>query len=1089
MVILLTLLISTLSSEHVFSMDQKIEGKGLSTPLELDLEFGDADHILITASQDSADYVLELKQRGHEKPILKVNIPSMKGLEEYLLVDKGDCNRCYLNMYGLEEVDRSSPYQLKLERFYGDVEVEKVELLKKITSVAELRSKIHESQGERRNRLMSEFSIKLQQAASIRVSSDDRKYQLHLLTLLAETLFYVDKEAEQKQTLNYILELTHGDNSKYRAQAFYELAPLEKNVVVQRQYYNEGMSIAKEIGDRHLLAMGANYKATNLVRDGRIEEGIVSLKVASDIYSTTGRWRNLFEPLHNLSWANQRLNNFTESLSYATQQKLLAERYKNEEHAIWALYNLGRSYRGLGEWFEAEKFYEEALAIQTSIAHQKKTTLALSKAYLYQEMTQGLLEFGAFDLAADFVIKVKQEFGEQAYASRSIKVTQLEADIAMARLDYKLAEQKYLRVLDYDVENSRTRSEGETLLRLAELKMRQNEFVLAENFNSKALKIISTTDDHDLKVDAFSQTVALLHGLGASEDAAKLITQTERFVEKFASEEKRARFNYRKATVAKVLGNNRSAILALDRSIEIIEQILPKVRRRDLRQSYFALQKDVFETKISILLEQGSSSILQALKLAEAYKSRTLEEEIFSPNNLNQISAEQKAHRASIHSLIQSQATEWYGSGDAEPEKILAKARETSYELERLESKIIERQVIRGKLETNSTDSDFSVRENELVAYYFIGTHKSWLWTLTNNALDVIELPSRDEIIELVGPVKYQFSHSPIERVDIPPWKEHQALVNLSSAVLFPLKKVLDLNKIERITVIPDGPINGLPFAPLVLSENQPPLILSYPISYLPSLGARAALTQRSQAAQAGEARTVLVVADPVGKTNSRFELSALPHSKEEALAIKSIFGADAELLLSNNARKQSFLKRLSKRYSIMHFATHGLLNEQVPALSGLVFSEGATGNDVWLSSEIRNANITAGLVVLSACETSVGKRVAGEGLFSLSRAFIQGGANQVIGTLWKVEDKATSKLIGEFYSELAKESKTVSQTLQHAQSLIYQDEEHDWTDPYYWAGFQLQGSEYRLNLTAQKKVSDATKHIDSGYNEAQNVN
>ena len=111
--------------------------------------------------------------------------------------------------------------------------------------------------------------------------------------------------------------------------------------------------------------------------------------------------------------------------------------------------------------------------------------------------------------------------------------------------------------------------------------------------------------------------------------------------------------------------------------------------------------------------------------------------------------------------------------------------------------------------------------------------------------------------------------------------------------------------------------------------------------------------------------------------------------------------------------------------YRIIHFATHGLVNSEHPELSGLVLSlvdkDGKPQNGFLQLQDIYNLNLPADLVVLSACETALGKEISGEGLIGLTRGFMYAGASRVVASLWKVSDVATAKLMAEFLSRHGK--------------------------------------------------------------------
>jgi CHAT domain-containing protein len=147
-------------------------------------------------------------------------------------------------------------------------------------------------------------------------------------------------------------------------------------------------------------------------------------------------------------------------------------------------------------------------------------------------------------------------------------------------------------------------------------------------------------------------------------------------------------------------------------------------------------------------------------------------------------------------------------------------------------------------------------------------------------------------------------------------------------------------------------------------------------------------------------------------------------------------------------------------QYRIVHFATHALLDNEHPELSGLVLSlvdrNGKPQNGFLDLEDVYNLNLPVDLVVLSACETGLGKEINGEGLIGLTRGFMYAGAPRVVASLWKVDDVATAELMGRFYRGMMKEGLRPAAALRRAQLAMWKQKR--WTDPYYWAAFTIQG-------------------------------
>jgi CHAT domain-containing protein len=151
------------------------------------------------------------------------------------------------------------------------------------------------------------------------------------------------------------------------------------------------------------------------------------------------------------------------------------------------------------------------------------------------------------------------------------------------------------------------------------------------------------------------------------------------------------------------------------------------------------------------------------------------------------------------------------------------------------------------------------------------------------------------------------------------------------------------------------------------------------------------------------------------------------------------------------------------ENYRIVHFATHSLLNSKHPELSGVLLSlvdeQGRAQERGMLTlGEVYNLKLPAEVVVLSACQTALGKDVKGEGLIGLTRGFMYAGARRVIASLWQVHDAATAELMELFYEGmLGKERLRPAEALRRAQIAMWRSRTN-WSAPSYWAAFTLQG-------------------------------
>jgi tetratricopeptide (TPR) repeat protein len=189
--------------------------------------------------------------------------------------------------------------------------------------------------------------------------------------------------------------------------------------------------------------------------------------------------------------------------------------------------------------------------------------------------------------------------------------------------------------------------------------------------------------------------------------------------------------------------------------------------------------------------------------------------------------------------------------------------------------------------------------------------------------------------------------------------------------------------------------------------------------------------------------------------------IARLAFSRREAKAIMASAPARGGLLaLDFRASRETATGPELSQYRIVHFATHGLLDSEHPELSGVIlslFDEHGRRQDGFLElNEIYNLNLPAELVVLSACQTALGKDVRGEELVGLTRGFMYAGARRVVASLWKVDDSATAELMGQFYREMLGKGARPAEALRAAQLHMWRQPR--WRSPYFWAAFTLQG-------------------------------
>ena len=375
--------------------------------------------------------------------------------------------------------------------------------------------------------------------------------------------------------------------------------------------------------------------------------------------------------------------------------------------------------------------------------------------------------------------------------------------------------------------------------------------------------------------------------------------------------------------------------------------------------------------------------------------------------------------------------------------------------------------------------------KESVLLHYFLGETRSFLWLVTPASLQSFELPARAELEALARTVYEELSHLTFGM----PCPGQDALLALSGALIGDVKNQI-ANK--RLVVVADGALAYLNFSALpdpnaeapLPGDCHPPLLNSHEVVYLPS-ATILAVQRKTDAFRPTVRNAIVVFADPVYDTDdSRLVdvhiaktthaattaqpvhdfAASLPErlieTSREASTIAAIASDwQTEIYLGFSANKKMFSAKAAGDYRVLHLATHGILDSQRPSMSSLLLSQfsvdGRPQDGHLRLQDIYNLRLKSDLVVLSGCETALGRKLRGEGFIGLTRGFLYAGARTVISSLWRVEDKATAEFMKHFYLSLMRNGTAPAEALRYAQLKMANNQR--WRKPYYWAAFVLQ--------------------------------
>jgi CHAT domain-containing protein/Tfp pilus assembly protein PilF len=596
---------------------------------------------------------------------------------------------------------------------------------------------------------------------------------------------------------------------------------------------------------------------------------------------------------------------------------------------------------------------------------------------------------------------------------------------------------------------------------------------------------------------------------GETERARQKYQQALSIFDKLSDRVNQAAIYYALGRLELLARNYVAAESYLGKSIDFTEDIRRIPASSDLIAAFSATVHDRYETYIECLMRRRQTQsadglVVRAFESSELGRSRSLVELLratgtnLSPNLDADLAAQEKSLRQSLRVK--------------EDSKVIMLSRAHKQEsLDELEAELAqlrtEYKQVTDNIRTVCPSCEHITRpvawtlaqiqqevisdDETMLLEYSLGKEASYVWAVTRDRITSYELPSQTRIEEAALKVYKLLSVPPgTEPVD----ELSPAIRELSQMILTPV--AAELSK-RRIIVVADGTLNYIPFQVLQASPTDAePLVAKYEIINAPSATTLGEL--RQEAARRKPAPKVLVAfGNPVfapsvqhqdAKVNEQsasaeFEggrlssalrdtelnrdtfdpsvLQPLFYAKRELANLRELaVGEDVFVVTDFSATREQLLGTDLTQYEILHFATHGLLNAKRPESSGLLLStigrDGQKLNGFVGLQDIYSLRAPVDLVVLSACQTALGKDVRGEGLVGLTRGFMYAGASSVAATLWKVEDKATAELMKQFYAQLLQKGLPPGAAMREAQNNIRQ--RPYWRSPYYWAAFTLQG-------------------------------
>ncbi|MDY6939588.1 MAG: tetratricopeptide repeat protein [Cyanobacteriota bacterium] len=854
------------------------------------------------------------------------------------------------------------------------------------------------------------------------------------------------------------------------------------------EYYNQALLIYQAVGDRAWEATTLHNIGAVYYSLGEKLEALELFNQALPLHQAIGDRTGVATILTNIGLVYADFGEQLKALEYYNQALPLHQAVGDRAGMATTLHNMGAVYFTLGEKQKALEFYNQALSLDRAIDNRAGVATILNNiGLLYADL-------GEHQQALDFynqALPLSQAVGNRAGVATTLNNIGLVYD---ALGENQKALDFYNQALPLHQAIGDRYGMATTLHNMGAVYFTLDQKQKALDFYNQALPLHQAVGNRAGVATILNNIGTVYANLGENQQALEFYNQALPVHQAVGNLSGEAPTLINLASLYLRQNNLTEALTFTNAAIDIIEQLRSNIASDDLRMSYFATVQQYYQFQIDLLMqlhqqhpERGYDT--QAFNTSERSRARVLLELLYeshldirqgvSPQLLTQedelLRKLTNIETQRIANLSGEDTGDEIASLDAQTDEVLAKldllkvelkADNPAYAALKYPSPLTLSQVQQQVLDSDS-----------LLLQYAIGEDRSYLWAVTSTNMTVHTLPGAAELAEAIDPFRSVLETSGNTESDIA-----DTAKALGELILDP---VADQLPGKRLIVVADGDLHAIPFAALATpgQSDYVPLIADREVVNLPSASA-VAISREQVARRTPAPKTLAVLANPVftandprlgGQTASTElpvelqrnlrdldlrNVARLPYTRQEADTLLALVPDDQRTAVFDFDADYDWITQTQlNRYRYIHFATHGFANPNMPELSGILLSlvnsqGGKRENGILRLHDIFNLNLSAELVVLSACQTGLGTDTNGEGLIGLTRGLMYAGTPRTLVSLWNVNDEKTSILMSKFYRGMLDEGLTPAASLRQAQIQMWEE----YRDPNLWAAFVLQG-------------------------------
>ena len=832
----------------------------------------------------------------------------------------------------------------------------------------------------------------------------------------------------------------------------------------------KSVQINPELGNAHNI-IGAIHYVT-----GQFDEALESFELSLRLFQATDDKKGEASAITNIGAIHGELGNLKEALEYYLKALELDREIGFQRGEMIALNNVAEFYRASGDLTRALEHYTMSLELSEDLGSKTGTAACFNYiGSIHYDMGNlaRALEFQkeALELHRELGIERSQaiDLGDMAVVYRGLG----DLTEALRCLEESLGLERELRARSY---------EAKDLNSMAEIYRELGDLSASVDCCSQALHLYRELGDRVGEANSLNE-MGLVHFESHNYDQAlECLNESLRMAKEMHVPETIWRCEKNIGDVYAEMNQSDDALQSYRSSIEVVEGIRKKLELEKFKTSFMESKMEVYETIVSLLMQMDRKN--EAFQYIERAKARALVEMLTEAKiDIHKgVGAELLAQEHEIFRNISTIQTGLQNPdlSKNDREDLTRSLHEQEERLEYLQLELRKKNPLYADLlypepySVERVQRELLRDEDTVLLEYLLGETRSYVWIIFKGGLEVASLPPREEIERAVRRLLSVISQPPTHRTFSDQSRQLCTLLIPNNGI--------GLSRASNLIIVPDGILFYLPFEALLQSKSEGSgsknrfLLEDFDISYAPSASTLDHLQKRRSKRE--QPMELLILADPCYRREETewepakksttedlyggYSFPRLRFSGQEARLIAALYPEQkAKVLLREQAREEEMKIGELQGCRIVHFATHGVLDEIVPRRSGVVLAlDGDPAEDGFLQiHEIFNLRLDADIVILSACQTGLGRLLRGEGMVGLSRAFFYAGASSVIASLWSVNDRSTALLMTHFHENL-KNGIDKRSALKEAK-LTLLAEGGRLAHPYYWAPFVLTG-DYR---------------------------